>query len=392
MNLVYVTEARFIKSKNGLIYGEGASSTDLWKRFLQYFTHVYVIARVKPETEDDMEALGHISSFENVTFIELPYYVGPLEYLKKSRLLKTTIKEKCIIPDAAYLCRVPGNVSNIIIKKLRRENIKYNVEVVGDAWEVFSSGAIQHPLRTFFKYKGYYDLKRNVVNAAAALYVTKYTLQERYPVSEDAFQVSASDVVISVKSDAVQPKERVLKSSFEIISVGSLEQMYKAPDVLLKAISILKKKNLICNLTWLGEGKFMEEMKLLAEELNISENVRFKGNVSLEEVHKNLQESDLFVLVSRTEGMPRAIIEGMSHGLPCIGSNVGGIPELLDKKAIVEKDNPEMLAERIGKFISDSEFYNQQAKRNLTEAKQYDIETLENKRREFYQYIIQNKS
>lgn len=392
MNLVYVTEARFIKSKNGLIYGEGASSTDLWKRFLHYFTHVYVIARVKPETEDDKEILGHISSFENVTFIELPYYVGPLEYLKKRSLLKKTIKENCIIPDAVYLCRVPGNVSNVIIKTLRKVNVKYNVEVVGDAWEVFSSGAIQHPLRSFFKYKGYYDLKRNVVNAAAALYVTKDSLQKRYPVSQEAFQISASDVVISVKADSVQPKEQVLKSNFEIISVGSLDQMYKAPDVLLKAISILKSKNKICNLTWLGEGKFMEDMKLLAQELNISNNVKFKGNVSLDEVHENLQESDLFVLVSRTEGMPRAIIEAMSHGLPCIGSNVGGIPELLDSNAIVEKDNPEMLADLILKFISNSEFYNQQAKRNLKEAKQYDIEILENKRKEFYQYIIQSKS
>lgn len=391
MNLVYVTEARFIKSTDGLIYGEGASSADLWKRFLQHFSHIYVIARVKQEAENTVP-LGHVSSFENVTFIELPYYVGPLDYLKKNRLLKVAIKEKCIIPNAAYLCRVPGNVSNLIIKELIKNNIKYNVEVVGDAWEVFSSGSIQHPLRIFFKYKGYYDLKKNVANAMAAIYVTKDTLQKRYPVSEKAYQINASDVNISINPDFNESKKHAVKEYFEIISVGSLEQMYKAPDVLLKAIAILKNKSVLCNLTWLGEGKFMEKMKQLAEELGLSENVNFLGNVSLNKVHKNLQKADLFVLVSRTEGMPRAIIEAMSHGLPCIGSNVGGIPELLEKEVIVEKNNPEMLADLIGKFISDSSFYNQQAKRNLMEAKQYDIEVLENKRRDFYQHIIQNKS
>ena len=67
-----------------------------------------------------------------------------------------------------------------------------------------------------------------------------------------------------------------------------------------------------CKLTWLGEGKHKEAMRKLASTLHISNDVIFKGNVSRDEVDETLRNTDLFLLVSRTEGLPRALIEAMA--------------------------------------------------------------------------------
>ncbi len=51
MNLVFITEARFIKDAKGDIYGPTSFNRDLWKRYLNIFPHVYIMARVLSRRE-----------------------------------------------------------------------------------------------------------------------------------------------------------------------------------------------------------------------------------------------------------------------------------------------------------------------------------------------------
>ena len=80
----------------------------------------------------------------------------------------------------------------------------------------------------------------------------------------------------------------------------------------------------------------------------------------------------------------------MAMGLPCIGTNVGGIPELLEQDVLVEKNNAEKLALKISSILQDESFYNKQSKRNLEETQQYLQENLDKKRVEFYEYLKNN--
>ena len=100
-----------------------------------------------------------------------------------------------------------------------------------------------------------------------------------------------------------------------------------------------------------------------------------------------LDAADLFILSSRTEGLPRALVEAMARGLPCIGTDIGGIPELLERKALVPVNNSELLAKKIYSFLNSPELADNQAKRNLKEAHSYAIEYLEARRIEFYNYL-----
>ncbi|MGB0868605.1 MAG: glycosyltransferase [Flavobacteriales bacterium] len=389
MTLVFVTEARFTRGANGVIYGESSFNNSLWPKYLRSFSSVKVLARVIEDPDySDSEKL--ISSMKNVSFIEVPYYIGPKQFLEKrlaiKRLLKQIIKQNL---NCVFICRIPGLLGDICISILRKEKKEYGVEVVGDPWDVFSKNSINHILSPFFKYFYFYKLRQNVIHANAVLYVTERTLQERYPAKPGVFVTYASNVELFESDFSVHPKQYSSFNVPTIISVGSLEQMYKSPDIVLKALRILKDKKIEFRFIWLGGGRYMNEMITLSKDLQIDDCVQFLGNVSMVSVRQKMTEADIFVLASRTEGLPRVIVEAQAKGLPCIGSNIGGIPELLSKRALVEPENIQDLVGKIETFLLNKELYNSEAKVNLNNSKNYSHKLLTKRREKFFESLIQ---
>lgn len=388
---MFVTEARFTKGKNNMIYGDISFNYSLWKRYLTSFDKIYVFARVKKDKNFTSNS-NCLSSGINVEFIELPYYLGPAEYLKKYFSIKKLIrKEVHKLSACKFICRIPGVIGNLVIGELLKQNIRYAVEVVGDPEDVFAPGTIKHPLRAYFRRKAIKSLKSNIKNSGAVLYVTKSVLQNKYPPAPAQFNIFASNVKLQEEFLTQSPLKWQNKTTYEIISIGSLDQLYKAPDVLIEALKILNNNNVASfHLKWLGDGKYLQEIIDLAESFKIIEKIEFLGNVDKEKVYDYLKKSDLFVLASRTEGLPRAVIEAMSIGLPAVGTNVGGIPELLDKEVLVEKNDAIALANKILDLLTNEDFYNIQAERNFSESSFYLEHILNKKRTAFYQYIIEN--
>src|SRR5690606_12476224 len=104
-----------------------------------------------------------------------------------------------------------------------------------------------------------------------------------------------------------------------------------------------------------GDGRYREILENLARQLGVWDNVAFVGRLPAAEVRRELDNADLFVLASRTEGLPRAMIEAMARGLPCLGTRVGGIPELLPDDCLVPPDSPDELAGRIACIVENPE-------------------------------------
>lgn len=389
MNLVFVSEARFEKGRDGKIYSpDGSFNCKLWERYLVVFDKLYIVGRVF-QTENEYP-VSLIAESDKVAFIEVPCYFGPWQYLKNRKEIKSKLKE-AIKPDASYILRMPGNLGRVLSSILLKRKIPYAVEVVGDPWDVFApGGGINHPLCSFFRMHGFLNLRFVVKNACAVLYVTKQKLQNRYPAMDGVYTTFASNVILPDEklSKHIRCFEKSKGERIDIISVGSLAQMYKAPDVVIDAIKILKTKGWNCHLTWLGEGSYRGQMIDYAKSLGLVDCVNFVGAVpSGDGVRNELAKADLFILASRTEGLPRALIEAMGGGLPCIGTRVGGIPELLDSKALVNKNNAVELAQKVEEFLSSPQLMNAQALRNLDEAYFYVESLLTKKRILFYNCI-----
>lgn len=393
MNLVFITEARYTKNNSNNVYYENSSfAYQLWESYLEVFDNVIVVARVNYDADHD-EKKSFLASGNRVQFIELPYFIGPKDYALNFYKLRKEIQKILFIKDAIYLCRVPGNIGHTAIKILQKNKKKYGVEVVGDPWDVFAKGSVDHPLRRWIRLVSCRRLKYDVKHAKASLFVTEKYLQQRYAPSPGSYTAGVSDVIIA-SSDFFSPEERkkVKQSKYSILSVGSLEQMYKSPDILLKSISEVVRKGYDVTLNWLGDGLYKSQMMDLAENLGIQNHVNFLGNVGKDEVRTQMQHATVFALVSRTEGLPRAMVEAMANSLPCIGTKVGGIPELLQSDCLVDVNDITATSNLIIKFITDINFRAKQSERNFAHAKSYEQTILRQKRKEFLEQLKSNIS
>lgn len=388
MDLYFFTESRFDRV-NGEIWTSQGFSIALWQRYLERFNRVYVVARVQNVSEHSSDNLFKLED-NRISIIDLPYYIGLIPYLKVKRSIEKLINSFIHFGDA-YICRVPGNIGTIAAKCLKKKGIPYGLEVVGDPWESFSPQAFESPFSRIFQIVGRMQLKEITYNASAALYVTNHILQEKYPTKNNVFTIGASNVIL--KDDCYSQKPCCVKceetyNQIRMLSIGTLAQLYKAPDIILKALAVIKSRGLNPFLTWFGDGQYKEEMINMASKLNLKDNVNFAGTVKQDVIRKEFERTDLFVHASRAEGLPRAIIEAMAYGLPCIGSSVAGIPELLSPESIVSPNDVEGLADKMFKFIKDKQFAQEEANKNWRESKKYHNDILTKRRLLFYDELI----
>lgn len=383
--LIFVTEARFFRDKYNNFYCEKSFDINIWERYLTYFDEINVLARVQNISTSQTMQLVKISNV-NINFLPLPYFIGLKQLLLQRKKLIEEIENN--LKDAAdykVILRVPGSIGYYSAKYLKKKSLKYSVEIVGDPDEVFAKNNFRHPLRPLLRIIAVNQLKYVLEGCTAALFVTKTTLQDKYPLKHSQLSFGISDVNIPDDLIVTNPKEHTTKKIYKIISVGSLAQMYKSPDIVLKAVKSINdsQSDFKVELVWLGDGLYKNSMVNLAKELKIDSYVDFRGNVSRESVLDSMRGSDLFVLASRTEGLPRVVIEAMAMGLPIIATNVGGIPELINDKALVAKNNEEALAKKIIDILTNTDFYNEESKVNLENSKNYKMSHL-NKLRNGY--------
>lgn len=388
MNLYFFTESRFDRVNNEIWTSQGFSIA-LWQRYLSRFDHVYVVARVQNVPQHSGDNLFKLED-KRVSVIDLPYYIGLVPYLKAKSNIKKIIKS-FIHPGDAYICRVPGNIGTIAAKCLKEKGIPYGLEVVGDPWESLSPQAFESPFARILQVVGKHQLQQTTYNAVAALYVTNHILQSKYPVKEGVFTTGASNVILRDDCYSTEPHKVELcevKKQIRMLAVGTLAQLYKAPDVILKAVAIIKNKGFNPHLTWFGDGQYRHQMNKMAEELGLKDNVSFVGAVKQDVIRKEFEQTDLFVHASRAEGLPRAVIEAMAYGLPCIGSSVAGIPELLSAEAIIKPNDVNGLAEKMLHFITDKQFAQNEANKNWNESKKYHNDILTKRRLSFFDELI----
>jgi glycosyltransferase involved in cell wall biosynthesis len=101
-------------------------------------------------------------------------------------------------------------------------------------------------------------------------------------------------------------------------------------------------------------------------------------------MRNELISSDVFILPSRLEGLPRVVIEAISVGLPAVISNVNGNYELIEKDFLVDGFNAEMYANRVELLLNNSSIYDRTSELNFKKSLEYKMEKLEPIRNHFY--------
>ena len=113
-----------------------------------------------------------------------------------------------------------------------------------------------------------------------------------------------------------------------VLSVGRLHPV-KGHDVLLRAFARVVGDLPAARLCIIGEGGFRGELQTLTRQLGIQSSVDLPGELDAEQVRAQMGRARCFVLPSRSEGLPLALLEAMAAGLPVVASGVGGVPDVL---------------------------------------------------------------
>ncbi len=119
-----------------------------------------------------------------------------------------------------------------------------------------------------------------------------------------------------------------LKDEFILLQIGRLE-VDKGHEYLLRVIPYLKKDKYNIKLLLVGDGSLRKYLEDLVNDLGISKQVNFLGYV--EDIKPLIAISDVFVLPSINEALSIALLEAMCMNKPCIASEVGGIPEVINE-------------------------------------------------------------
>ena len=163
---------------------------------------------------------------------------------------------------------------------------------------------------------------------------------------------------ISRKSSEVRDEFNLLESDYVITAVGHFIEV-KGWDIAVPAFAQVCENIPNAKLLLVGKKTSDSYYQKICDQIkyfDLKDNVIFAGNRS--DIPDILAASDLFILPSRSEGTPAALIEAMASGLPCIATNAGGIPEVItngDNGYLFEKENVGELADKIKSVALNSD-------------------------------------
>ncbi|MBM6880003.1 glycosyltransferase [[Clostridium] spiroforme] len=377
MKGLFCFDGPLYKDKNG-VYCNVTLTDEMFERYFNVVDKLIVMVRTfssnKTYQELNMKPLTNpnIEVFEVENFNTLKGFIKDKPDFEK--VIANIIKDIDLI-----FARMPSNTSNSVLKIACRYNKPYLVEVGGCAWDSYWNHGI---IGKFIAPLMYYEEKKYVKKANFATYVTKYFLQDRYPNKNittncsNVYLASVENIVLEQRLKKI--KETDLKNIIFGQAVNSIDVKYKGEHLIIRALGILKKKGIHITYEVVGPGSG-EYLKQIAKENDVEDQLVLIGTLKKDEMIEWYKSIDIYTQPSKQEGLPRSVIEAMSVGCPAIGSNIAGIPELLDTDCLFNPNKIETIVMTIERILEIKKMQ-EKAILNFRKAKEYNILDIEKRR------------
>ncbi|MFV0573850.1 MAG: glycosyltransferase family 4 protein [Vibrio sp.] len=202
------------------------------------------------------------------------------------------------------------------------------------------------------------------------------------------FKIPSSPVTYPIDQNKVDQIWSQYRGKFIVIHAANMLK-HKGFDVTVATAKILGVKNPRVQLLLLGDGPEREALEEQAKGLT---NIRFMGKQS--DMGSWFAAADLLIHPSYTEGLGSVILEAMEAGLPVIGSNAGGIPDIIDHETsglLCEAGNAKELAQFIDQLENDKSLYQQLKAGGKEKLKQFDIAYTSSLYKQIYTQVAANK-
>lgn len=204
----------------------------------------------------------------------------------------------------------------------------------------------------YFIYRYLFVLKHYLYRKYVSLFICPSRIIKDYAV-KFGFKNS---VYVPMGINPAEWKCRTKKKNYDLIFVGALEKN-KGIILLAEAVLLLEKEFPKIKLLVCGDGSLGNELKKFITKNNLSNNIILKGFVDKKKLLNHYCESNITVVPSiGVEQFSLVGLESLTCGVPCIGANIGGIPEWLEDGKVgflFEPSDKEDLIEKIKLLLND---------------------------------------
>jgi glycosyltransferase involved in cell wall biosynthesis len=271
---------------------------------------------------------------------------GALFYLTLPRVIATELER--FRPDVVLTQSAYEAGATLIAKALARSSARVVVDVHGD-WDT-ATRLYGSSLRRFLSPVTTRVSRGALRRADAVRTISAFTsgLVRREGIEPASVFPAYVDLSTFLERDP-QP----LPEAPRVLFVGVLER-YKNVDGLAAAWREVARRVPGAHLTIVGNGRERTVVETLAREE--PETVTWRPRLPQAEIAAALDDSTCLVLPSRSEGLPRIVIEAFCRGRPVVGARVGGIPDIVrdgENGLLVEPEDPGALAGALVRLLTD---------------------------------------
>lgn len=385
MNVLVAVDAQLFMTPDGKVWSKTIYGYDFWKRYLDVFETVKVVSRLGKADYTQVE--GYLrSDGDNVSFAPLPMVRGMKGYVKNVISFLKDAKKAVRDEDCAII-RLPSIPATFVEFVYARKHKPYALEVVVDPLNAYAGNKLAAKVLTE-------QLRKSCLNANGVSYVTQYALQEQYPSrarisgknTEEYFESYYSSIILKEGFFAPARDYSKIGNKVKLVhTANNINNDVKGHDVVIEVVKKLNDLGIGASVTFIGDGDLRPELEKMAEVLGVGTKVVFTGLLgSAMEVREKLLDADIFILPTKAEGLPRAVIEAMAVGLPCLSTPVNGIPELLEKEYMFDPMDSQGFTKKIIELLQNPEKMGQTSMRNINKAREYEETVLQQRRIEFY--------
>lgn len=171
------------------------------------------------------------------------------------------------------------------------------------------------------------------------------------------------------------PKQKENDDFLRIITTGTVYWI-KNQKLLVEAVRQLSKEYSGFKVSILGDGADYQKMISYINEMELNNIIEMPGMCS--DVNRRLQESDIYVSTSLTEGLPISILEAMACGLPIVASNAGGTIDIVysnQNGILYEKNNLEELINGLKLLLDNKDIRIKYGRESRKIAEQWNVES-----------------
>jgi len=376
--ILFVHDGPLYQDSQGDYYGLHYNNR-LVERYASLGSEVRFMTRISelPAGKGQFSKIDH-PAFSVISFPNLKTLRNRL--IKKALAVKIT--KQSVLENDVIIARLPSSSGSLAVEYALKYKKPLMVEFVACGWDSYWN----------YNWKGklvapYFFIRQRIrmLKVPYVIYVTKKFLQNRYPTRGKA--ISLSDVELP-EANLETLERRIARinnrknGDIQVLgTIAGLDVPYKGQADVIRAIYQLKCKGIYVHYQLVGQGDPANLNRLISK-LNLENEIKILGAIPHHQIFDFLDQIDIYIQPSKQEGLPRAMIEAMSRGCLLMGTNVGGIPELVAPGFVFKKGNPDEIQMLIEKL--DINTYRKAAYGNYTAALAYSRENLEGQRRGFY--------